>query len=349
VAAKKSPVFKDFMDGTALAHLHPIPRDGVEKNRIAERMRWMPHNNEVETGTVSPTTTAFGMVRWARGLTLGTGVALGTFGLAAGTANATPYAFGNLLFTNVLLTGLEGGTVTGSGVLASDSSSYPGFPNGGGSQNGTLTGGADVPQATSGPGTFPGENTYSPALIGGGTRGDSILFGNLTTGNPAPGASLVAEGRLLSGDSAASTAGTTTGFNLTVALDQTTTLRLTFGATSSLLASTTGATESASAQTNASFKVQAADGTVVANYVPDPVNQNVFSAAGGPNGTFNVASFAGDSGAVVLAPGTYNISLLAGVQERLSIGTAPPVPEPGTLALVGTAILGLGVLRSRRK
>ena len=275
---------------------------------------------------------------------------------AAGTARATAYAYANVVFTDVTLGGLaaDGVTIIGADVSTRSGASFPGFAPSGfsaGPKNPSapLAEGSDALQAYSGPGPAPPENTYSQASLGGsGARGDTRIGPSFVAGRGTRTGD-VAEARLDAAGVAASAAGTSTEFAIGVAPGRTAALTVTVGASVGLSATTVAAGEASSARVSARLAVVGIDGTAFAPLVlsPDVLNVSVSSADGGPDGTLSVGPISFGT-SVMLGSGTYLLSLVSDAQVRL-IGTAAPVLEPDSLAVLGGGLLGLGLGLVRRR
>ena len=265
---------------------------------------------------------------------------------AACMAQAAPYAYAVIAFSNLTLSGLAPGSVTGSTVTTSSTANYGSAPGQALSAGGDLTSGSDTLQAFAGPGPFPGQNNYGQALTSTyGTRGDAQISGNLLTGLPGSTAQAVSEGNLLAAPgttSAASTGGTTTGFSFNFSVTSPTTLTLSFQAREIANVITTAIGDGASAQVSSSFSITGIGNGFSDIFAPDQL-QAALSLS-------NIGTASKDSGVInltrtfVLGAGNYQFSFLTGTQERLSAN----VPEPTPLVLLGIGMLGFAASRLRK-
>lgn len=272
--------------------------------------------------------------------------------LATGcVAQATPFAYADIAFTNLTFTGLDspGVTVSGGGVVTSSSANYGDAPGVSLSQNGSLTLGSDTKQAQAGPTTTTAENTFSRQLeTSFGTRGDALITGNLITGIQPLTVDAVSEGHLLSAPnatSAASTGGTSTGFSFNFETSGDTTFGLGFSASEILHALTTQAGDFASAQVSSSFSISKiispSERSVVFFVAPAELQGGLTLSTVDSATIQHSLNF---SQSILLGAGRYEFSFLTGTQERLQA----EVPEPEPLALLGVGMLGFAVARRRK-
>lgn len=260
-------------------------------------------------------------------------------------AQATPYAYADISFSSVLLTGLNPAAITAKSFVTSSSANYS--PTGGTANSGEK----DTSQSFSGPGAFPGENNFTQALLGSnGTRGDALIVGDLIN-IAGMTAQTVAEGRLVKGAVVAtgsSTGGTSTGISIDFSTGIATKLVLTISAHDLLVATTTETGDSAHAFVTSSFSVRGTrtNGTsYLQSYSPQELNASTTSTSGKGNGLVS-NSLNNVSYLFNLDPGTYQFSFAAGSQQILKDPVA--VPEPAPLALLGIGALGVGMSRRRK-
>ena len=180
------------------------------------------------------------------------------------------------------------------------------------------------------------------------TRSDSLLTGSLTTGTAA--SSTVSETQVLNGNNGTSDTRSKDASQEVFTATSNLSLQFNVGGTLALFAETYNSTnQSQTADASVAFSVTLTDqtaGTTALTFSPSELNNSVSSqSTPSSQGSTSPSSFFLASDAFTLISGhTYKLTIN---QETNTDATA--VPEPGTLALFGAGLAGLGFLGFRRQ
>jgi len=272
----------------------------------------------------------------------------------AGTANAVPaYAYANLAFSGFDLD-LGGGTIVGIPTVSDQaSSSYTGFPNGGGAPaSGNIISGVTAIPAMSGPtgalitGDASNAAAFAPQLtVASGSQAQASLFGPIT----AALSQLTAESHVTTGGI---TAGAQSNTNTSLVIDfmaLTTSVTLSFTATDSGTAEFGNNGDAATSAVNATYKLTDITGggsIVIENVSPTDLNQNAIAPLPGDPASYSLAPTAFVFSSPIIIGHEYQVNL---TDQAATTVTAALVPEPFSIALLGSGVLALGVIRRRRK
>jgi hypothetical protein len=274
--------------------------------------------------------------------------------VAVSTDTMTNFFFSGqgVLESNPGSTGFDSATYNASNMM--NTASCPGV---GPCNPGGLS--ANPPQATAGPGPFPGQDTYTQPPAGGftGSRADANI--NSVSFNGPGGAAKqgTAETRVAPGNTGSGLASESIGTTLT--LNVATALSFSFTGDPYLQVGVDAAGNNAVASLVTFIEVSLA-GVDLFRWTPgmaagqigvasetSPFSLNTTFMANAPadNFVYNPAADTFRATSIVIPAGTYILSLF---QDETVRATAAAVPEPATLLLLGLG-LGIGVAVSRRR
>jgi hypothetical protein len=258
------------------------------------------------------------------------------------SARAAVYAFASEQITNFSLISASSMSANTEGTLTS--AQWNGFPSSGFNATTFNNSASDALQASSGPGPFPPQNTFSASMLGSqGARGDALT--SASSPGTFPAFSSVAEARAVDQLGGGSEGRNTSLTTFTLSTAGSVTISLSYA--EALQAFTTSLNEFAEANLANTITIRNSAGLLLFNASPQAVNLDCSSANGSQvcnnpqSGTLTVTT-------TTLPAGSYTLGFRSSSQVNVA-GIHTDIPEPSTWAMMILGFAGVGFMAYRRK